>query len=242
MAMSGLLSRRNLLHAAACGCAAAAAGVGATLAGGSGAFAATYAEKTTLTATQALDRLKAGNAAFVKGGACVPVGGPEAIARLASGQAPFAVVVACSDSRTPPEHLFDARLGELFVIRVAGNTVDDTALGSIEYGVVVLGAPLVLVLGHSECGAVAAAVSMVTEKARFPGSISTMVEPILPAVLRAQGTTGDLVANAVRENVELVLDHVGQASVLISDAVRAGKARLAGGVYDLKTGEVGFLS
>ncbi|MCJ8143239.1 carbonic anhydrase [Ancylobacter sp. A5.8] len=235
MPASEMLSRRNLFRTLACGCLAAGVGIPT-------AFAAEPEAKTTLGGDEALARLKSGNEAFVKGGACVPVGGAERISALAAGQAPFAVVVACSDSRTPPEHLFDASLGQLFVVRVAGNTVDQSALGSIEYGVAVLGAPLVLVLGHSSCGAVQAGVKMVTEKAEFPGAISAMVEPILPAVLKAQTMSGDLVTNAIRSNVEFVLRSVATGSTLVSDARKAGKVRLAGGVYDLKTGVVDFLA
>src|SRR5215211_6719194 len=124
--MSNQLSRRALFHTLACGCAALPAGfVAAPLHAASGS-------KTELTADQALARLKEGNDAFVKGGACVPTGGPSRVAELSKGQAPFAVIIGCSDSRTPPEHLFSRGLGELFVVRVAGNTVDPSALGSIE--------------------------------------------------------------------------------------------------------------
>jgi carbonic anhydrase len=162
--MSNQLSRRALFHSLACGCATLPVGLIARPAN---------AAKTDLTADQALAQLKEGNAAFVKGGACVPTGGPARVAELAKGQGPFAVVVGCSDSRTPPEHLFGRGLGELFVVRVAGNTVDPGALGSIEYAVAVLGAPLILVLGHSKCGAVEAAAKVVTENAAFRARSAT---------------------------------------------------------------------
>jgi carbonic anhydrase len=127
---------------------------------------------------------------------------------IARGQAPFAVLVSCSDSRVPPELLFDTGLGELFIIRNAGNTVDTAALGSIQYGVLVLGAPLVVVLGHERCGAVDAALQVVDKNATFPGSIGPMIEPIIPAVLKAKsgGAKGDeLLDAAVRENVRRVV-------------------------------------
>ncbi|ADH88670.1 carbonic anhydrase [Ancylobacter novellus DSM 506] len=230
-----LASRRGVFAALACGC-AAAAGLGR-----GSAFAASPAASTSVSADEALSRLKSGNAAFVGGESCTPAGGHGHIAPLAAGQAPFAVVVGCSDSRTPPEHLFDGKLGELFIVRVAGNTVDHTALGSIEYGVAVLGAPLVLVLGHSGCGAVEAATKVVTKGATYPGSIGQMVEPIVPAVRKAQGMKGDLMANAVRTNVELVLEQIAAASPLVAQARDAGKVRLAGAVYDLASGKVAFL-
>lgn len=236
MSISVAFSRRGFFRGLACGCLAAGAVTSSTV-----AFAADSAATASPSARDALARLKTGNAAFVEGGACIPAGGPKQISKLATGQAPFAVVVGCSDSRTPPEHLFDASLGELFVVRVAGNTVDDAALGSIEYGVAVLGAPLVLVLGHSGCGAVEAGVNMVTKKTLYPGSIGTMIEPILPAVLKAQGMPGDIVANSVRTNVQMVLAHIAQGSVMVSGAEKAGKVQLVGGVYDLATGKVDFL-
>ena len=102
---------------------------------------------------------------------------------IARGQTPFATLVSCSDSRVPPELLFGRGLGELFIVRNAGNTVDTAALGTIEYGVAALGVPLIVVMGHEKCGAVDAAVKVVTENATFPGSIGRMVEPIVPAVL-----------------------------------------------------------
>jgi carbonic anhydrase len=234
--MSAQLSRRTLLHTLACGCAALPAGfVAAPVGAASGA-------KSELTADQALARLKEGNAAFVKGGACVPTGGPARVAELAKGQAPFAVVVGCSDSRTPPEHLFGGGLGELFVIRVAGNTVDPGALGSIEYGVAVLGAPLILVLGHSNCGAVEAAAKIVTENASYPGAIGDLVLPIVPSVLRAQRKGGDLVAAAVSENVGRVVEQLKASPAILRDPVLAGKVKVVGGVYDLASGAVNFMT
>jgi carbonic anhydrase len=230
--MSMQLSRRALFHGFACGCAALPTGF----------VAAPALAKTNLTADQALARLKDGNAAFVKGGACVPTGGPPRVAELAAGQAPFAVVVGCSDSRTPPEHLFGGGLGELFVIRVAGNTVDTGALGSIEYGVAVLGAPLILVLGHSKCGAVEAAAKIVTDGATFPGSIGDLVLPIVPSVLRAQKKGGDLVSAAVSENVSRVVEQLKASDAILRDPIRTGKVKVVGGVYELASGAVTFMA
>ena len=231
--MSNQLSRRALFHTLACGCATLPAGLVATPA---------HAAKTDLTADQALARLKEGNAAFVKGGACVPTGGPARVAELAKGQGPLAVVIGCSDSRTPPEHLFGRGLGELFVIRVAGNTVDPGALGSIEYAVAVLGAPLILVLGHSKCGAVEAAAKVVTENASFPGSIGALVLPIVPSVLRAQKKGGDLVEAAISENVARVVEQLKGSEAILREPIRAGKVRVIGGVYDLASGAVNFMA
>lgn len=225
-------SRRNFLCGLACGCGAAvtpwAAGP---------VLAASDKPKTSITADQAIELLKEGNTAFIRG-ACTAAS-PARIHELAGGQAPFAVIVACSDSRTPPGALFNRGLGDLFIVRVAGNTVDNSGLGSIEYGVSVLGAPLVLVLGHTQCGAVEAAVKVVKDKARFPGSIGTMVAPIVPAVKSLSGDQ-DIVNRAVRANVQRVVERLKVAKPIVAKAVAEGKAKVVGAVYDLGSGKVDF--
>ena len=134
------------------------------------------------TADEALAKLMEGNARFVSGDMQHPNLSAERRAELAEGQAPYAVIVSCSDSRVPPELVFDAGPGDLFVIRVAGNIVGDDAQASIEYAVGVLKTPLVLVMGHESCGAVGAAVKTQTEGTEFPGSIHDLVETIRPSV------------------------------------------------------------
>jgi carbonic anhydrase len=234
--MTSLLSRRSLVQALACSCAALPSGLVAT------SGAAQVVPRAADTPDRALELLKQGNATFVKGGACIPTGGAERVAELARGQAPFAVIVGCADSRTPPEHLFGRGLGELFVVRVAGNTVDTAALGSIEYAVAVLGAPLIFVLGHSKCGAVEAATKIVKENATFPGSIGEMVEPIVPAVLRAQRQGGDLLEASIRENVAAVMERLRTSSAILKGPLDAGRLKIAGGVYDLQSGAVSFMA
>ncbi|MDR6954325.1 carbonic anhydrase [Ancylobacter sp. 3268] len=236
MTLSSVVSRRNLFGTLACGC------VAATGLRPSPARAAAPIAKTSLSADEALARLKAGNAAFVAGGACTPAGGPVPISTLSAGQAPFAVVLGCSDSRTPPEHVFTTGLGELFIIRVAGNTADATAIGSIEYAVAVLGAPLVVVMGHSQCGAVEAAVDMVAAGTRFPGFIGDMVQPIVPAVLRARREGHTELVDVVRANVGEVSDHIAAASEIVAAAIASKNLRVVGGVYDLSSGKVDFLA
>ncbi|MBS7587797.1 carbonic anhydrase [Ancylobacter defluvii] len=231
-----VVSRRNVFGTLACGC-VAAAGLGSRP-----ARAASPLAKTSLSAEEALAKLKAGNAAFVAGGACIPAGGPVPISTLSAGQAPFAVVLGCSDSRTPPEHVFTTGLGELFIIRVAGNTADTTAIGSIEYAVAVLGAPLVMVMGHSQCGAVEAAGEVISVGTQFPGFIGDMVQPIVPAVLRARRDGHMLLDDAVRANVEDVAAHIARASELVAEAISANKLRVVGGVYNLANGKVDFLA
>jgi carbonic anhydrase len=166
---------------------------------------------------------------------------PERRVEIARAQYPVAVLVSCSDSRVPPELLFGRGLGELFIIRNAGNTVDTVALGSIEYAVGVLGVPLVVVMGHERCGAVAAAAAVVRENATFPGSIGRMIEPIIPAVLKAQGQPGDLVDNSIRENVRRVTHYLRTATdPLLLEPQRTGKLKVVGAYYDLDTGTVDF--
>ena len=225
-------SRRRFMCGLACGCVAAAAPFAA-----GPVFAAADKPKSSVTADRALGLLKEGNAAFLKGSCTATT--TDRIHELAGGQAPFAVIVACSDSRTPPGGLFNRGLGDLFIVRVAGNTVDSVGLGSIEYGVGVLGAPLVLVLGHSECGAVEAAVKVVKEGAKFPGAIGTMVAPIVPAVKSLKGGD-DLVARAVRANVQRTVARLKGAKPILAKGVADGKVKVVGAVYDLASGKVDF--
>ena len=143
----------------------------------------------------------------------------------------------------PPELLFGRGLGELFIVRNAGNTVDTAALGSIEYAAAELGVPLILVMGHERCGAVAAAVEVVERNARFPGDIGEMIEPILPAVLQAKAalpTGGDLLEAAVRENVRRVAERLRTSHALLLEPQRAGRLKVVGAYYDLDDGRVDF--
>lgn len=194
-----------------------------------------------LTPAQALQRLRDGNAAFLRGEQVSTAGNAQLRLDLALGQAPFAAYVTCSDSRVPPELLFGRGLGELFIIRNAGNTVDTVALGSIEYAVAVLRTPLVVVMGHEKCGAVSAAASVVTDNATFPGMIGRMVEPIIPAVLQARGEEGDLLENSVRANVRRVVRQLReQTDPIMLEPQRAGNLWVVGAYYRLASGEVDF--
>lgn len=197
--------------------------------------------KTTLNADQALQLLRDGNRAFLGGRVVQPDIGAARRLALSTGQGPFCAYVSCSDSRVPPELLFGRGLGELFIIRNAGNTVDTVAMGSIEYAVAVLGVPLVVVMGHESCGAVAAAMSVVSENARFPGVIGDMIEPIIPAVLEARGQSGDPLESAVRQNVRRVVRKLREASdPLLIDPQRSGRLKVVGAYYHLDSGEVDF--
>lgn len=195
-----------------------------------------------LTPRLALDLLRVGNDAFLRGQQTRVLTGAQRRLDLARGQNPFAAYVTCSDSRVPPELLFGRGLGELFIIRNAGNTVDTVALGSIEYAVAVLGVPLVVIMGHQRCGAVAAAAQVVTENATFPGSIGRMVEPIIPAVLQARSEVeGDLVDNSIRANVRRVVRQLReQTDPIMLEPQAAGRLWVVGAYYDLDDGRADF--
>jgi carbonic anhydrase len=160
-------------------------------------------------------------------------------ASLAQAQYPIAAVLACADSRVPPEIIFDQGPGDLFVVRVAGNFVNDDGLASFEYAVRFLGAPLLLVLGHSNCGAVDAAIKTVKEHAELPGYLPEMIKAIEPAVIAAHGQhPSDLLPVAIEENVRLNMKRLMEDSEILSEALAAKTIAVSGGVYDLATGQV----
>ncbi|KQT45346.1 carbonic anhydrase [Methylobacterium sp. Leaf456] len=203
--------------------------------------AASPKAKTALSPADALKLMKEGNENFRNEGPTLSANGRERRLELARGQAPFCVLVGCSDSRVSPEILFGRGLGELFIVRNAGNTVDTAALGSIEYGVGVLGVPLVVVLGHQSCGAVAAAVDVVEKNATFPGVIGEMVQPIVPAVLEARSQGGDLLESSVRNNARRVAKRLTTQSVVITNALNGGKVKVVGARYSLSDGQIEWM-
>lgn len=232
------LSRRGLLRGAA---ATAAAGLASTALAAPPSGTAIPAPPS-LTPDQSLAALKDGNRRFLAGQSPRPDPGGRRRLEIARAQYPIAVLVSCSDSRVPPELLFGRGLGELFIIRNAGNTIDTAAMGSLEYAVVELNVPLVVVMGHERCGAVAAAVSVVEKGATFPGSIGRMVEPIIPAVLAARRQrTGDLLDASVRANVSRTVARLREYSEpMVLDRIRSGRLRIVGARYDLDDGNVDF--
>lgn len=151
-----------------------------------------------------------------------------------AGQRPFAVIVGCSDSRIPPEILFDQGIGDLFIIRLAGNIVDDIALGSIEYAVDHLGTPLVVVLGHSKCGAVTAT----AQGGEAHGHIGSIASAILPALDNVRAQPGDLIDNAIRENAKLVTATIASSKPMLEKMVNEGKIAVIPLYYDIDTGLV----
>ena len=212
---------------------AAAAFVPASFAG-----EATAAE----TPAQALQKLKDGNQRFMDGTMEHPNLTPERRAELAEGQAPYAVIVGCADSRVSPELAFDAGPGDLFVIRVAGNVVGDYELASIEYAVAALKSPLVVVLGHESCGAVGAAVASETEDKGYDGHIHDLVEALRPAVKQAmQADPEDLLDAAVKQNAQNVVGQLENSKPHVGPAAAAGDIQIVPARYDLDTGEVTFM-
>lgn len=200
--------------------------------------------KSGLTPDQALAKLVEGNRRFVADQRPAADISTKRRLEIAKSQAPFAALVGCADSRVGPEHLFGGGLGELFIVRTAGNYVDDAGYGSLAYAVAALGVPLIVVLGHERCGAVDAATKLVTDNSQLPPSLTRMVQPILPAVVDARATLGtktDLVDHAIHMNVRHVVGGLRQASdPILADPIKAGKVRVVGAYYDLDTGAVDF--
>lgn len=193
-------------------------------------------EQAKVAAESALRKLREGNERYVTDNSAHPRQGRDRRQEVASGQKPFAIVVSCADSRVPPEILFDQGLGDLFVIRVAGQVADDATLGSIEYAVEHLDVPLIVVLGHERCGAVDAA----CKKAQADNHVRHLVEAIMPAVVAAQKQDGNLLANAVNANVDRVVDGLRSSWPTLATRVREGRLQVVGGVYDLDIGLVLF--
>ena len=183
-----------------------------------------------------------GNARFVSGEMEHPNLAKEVRETLAKGQSPYAVIVGCADSRVPPELLFDAGPGDLFVIRVAGNVVDDYEQASIEYAVAVLGTPLVVVLGHESCGAVDAAVKAEMGDASFEGHIHDLVEDIRDsiedAVEKTKGDAGAVLDAAVAANANAVKHQLSRSQPYVGKFAEEGKIQLVAARYDLDTGKV----
>jgi carbonic anhydrase len=205
--------------------------------------AAAPAHAPSVSATEGLKMLADGNARFVAGTSTRP---HQDHARLddtfANGQHPYAAVLSCADSRVPPELVFDAGIGDLFVIRVAGNVADVDEIGSVEYGVEHLGVHTVLVLGHTKCGAVTA----VVEHEHATKSIEELVHNIVPAVEEARRdfpklAGPELLNKAIELNVRRQMADLVSGSDVIRDAVKEGKVKVVGGVYDLHTGKVNWL-
>lgn len=225
------LRRRSLLGAAALACLAAGTA-------GAPARAATPVAGPRMGPDQALAMLMGGNARYLAG-AMLPVAhSAEARAARAAGQAPFAAILGCADSRAAPEVLFNTGLGQLFVVRNAGNVADTGAVGSLEYAVANLGVSLIMVLGHERCGAAEAAVAAAGAQLALPPQLSDMLQPILPSALAAIRAGGDVVDGTVRANIARNVARLRDVSPLLAAAMDSGGLRIVGARYDLDDEEV----
>ena len=222
------LSRKHFLLGAAFG---AGAGMSAT------ALAAN--ERSPMSPDEALQKLKAGNAVFVREATTSRSQTIEERAALGHGQTPFASLLSCADSRTTPEIIFNQGLGDIFVVRVAGNVATESERASLEYASAVLKSPLIVVMGHSACGAVGAAIDM-TKGQTFPGDINSLAALIEPAAERTKAQAGDWTVNATKENVQLSTQRL-KSSPVLAELVGSGALRIVGAYYQVDTGVVSFL-
>lgn len=193
---------------------------------------------THLNPTQALELLLEGNRRFMAGQPAHPHQTVDRRAEIVGGQEPFAAVITCSDSRVSPEIIFDCGLGDLFVIRIAGNVLDDVVLGSIEYAAEHLGVGLAMVLGHSRCGAVTTA----TQGGHPHGHIRSLAQRIRPAVEQAKASGGDVVDAAITANIELGVAELRASRPILARLIAEGKLKIVGARYELETGQINLLS
>src|SRR5438094_1898182 len=197
-----------------------------------------HSDQPSVAPAEAISKLKEGNGRYTSGNLQHPGQTTERRAELTKSQHPFAIILSCSDSRVPPEIVFDQGLGDLFIVRVAGNVIKDEGLGSIEYGVDILGARLIVVLGHQSCGAVDAAMKTVAAKGKAPGHIQSLVTAIKPVV--DSTPNGDL-DTTIKANVKHVVDALRSSTPILKARVDSGDVQVVGGYYGLDTGAVTFL-
>lgn len=189
-----------------------------------------------MTIQEVMTRLEEGNARFVADKLDGKLQDSNRRSSLTSGQSPYAIILSCADSRVVPELAFDTGLGELFVLRVAGNIADTTTIASIEYAVAHLGTPVIVVMGHQSCGAVTAAI----QGGDNGYNLNTLVAHIVPAI--AASGDGAEVNDVVKKNAEMNAQDLISRSAIIGDAVREGKVKIVSAYYNLDSGKVDFLA
>lgn len=189
-----------------------------------------------ITPDAVLKRLLEGNSRFIEQKRRNPHQNLARLVEVSEGQKPLAVILTCADSRVVPDIIFDRGIGDLFVVRVAGNVAPEAEIASLEYACHVLGVKLLVVMGHERCGAVQAALT----GEKLPGLMGSLVEMILPAIAISEGKTGDRLENAIKANVLLQRDRV-LLSELISQRVKGGKTKVIASYYDLDTGKVSLI-
>jgi carbonic anhydrase len=237
-ALEATTTRRQLMTGAAALVAASALSVGRAKA----ATDPIVTPQNVIPPSEALDRLMKGNARYV---ANQPNERDFSAARAAraTAQYPIAAILSCADSRVSPELLFDQSPGDVFVVRLAGNFLDDDGFASLEYAVKFLGAPLIMILGHTNCGAIDAAIKVVKEGIELPGHLPELIKSIKPAVIAAHGRhPSDLLAAATEENVRLNVKRLVDDAPVMTEPLAAKKLALAGGIYDIATGKVNLLT
>lgn len=234
--INGFVGRRNFFKLAGMGIAVSSAG--SLLLRGEEAIA--QGSPTSVVKPQpvkpetALKSLIEGNERFLQGKRLNPHQSRSRLQETSTSQYPFAAILGCADSRVPAEIVFDQGLGDLFVVRLAGNVAAPEAIGSLEYSTAVLGAQLIMVLGHAKCGAVKAAI----EGEPLPGRISSFAEEIKPAVERARSKAGNLEENSIIANVQYQVQKLEEYSTILRKLIKEGKLKIVGGRYDLATGKV----
>ncbi|MBW4427481.1 MAG: carbonic anhydrase [Nostoc desertorum CM1-VF14] len=232
------LSRRTLFKfgAGAIGTGVLTAGLGSNLLAAEKKAPVTPAEDD-ITPDKALQELLDGNDRFVKSKRRNPNQTQSRLVEVAKSQKPFASILGCADSRVPSEIVFDQGLGDLFVCRIAGNIATPQQIGSLEFGSLVLGSKVIMVVGHERCGAVDAAI----KGAQVPGRIGTLLEAIKPSVESSKKQTGDKLENACKANILAQVEELKSSSVL-SELLKAEKLKIVGGYYDLDTGRISLVS
>lgn len=241
MSNDSTLSRRHFLQMGGVTLAATTLAACGSAAKSEAEMPAATAEPAVTNADEALQRLMEGNKRYVASKSEPVNESATRRAELAAGQAPFATIFSCVDSRVPPELVFDRGLGDLFVIRTAGQVIDQAVLGSLQFGVAELKIPLLMVMGHENCGAVKATIEAVEGHADVEGGIGWLVQGIRPAVEATEGQEGDHLDNAVRKNVALVVEQLKQSPIL-AEAIADNTLKIVGARYDLDSGQVEMLT
>ena len=191
-----------------------------------------------VSSNEAIRRLLDGNQRFIDQKRKYPDQSLERLRLVAKAQYPFAAILGCADSRVPAEIVFDQGLGDLFVVRVAGNVVSDTVIGSLEYSTAVLGSQLIVILGHKRCGAVAEAI----KNEPLPGRIGLIIEGIKPSVERVKLRIGDNMQNAVIANIEYQAEKLQESSTILAKLLDEGKLKIVSACYDVDTGKVNIIT
>ncbi len=241
--INGFVGRRNFLKLVGIGSTLAATTIGAKSvlfpeAAVARKVANSQEKPQIISPDEGLQRLIDGNKRFVKGKPINPNQSPERLLETSATQFPYAAILGCSDSRVPTEVVFDQGVGDLFVVRVAGNVASGATIGSLEFSTAVLGSQLILVLGHESCGAVQAAIA----NEPLVGRLGVFVEEIKPAVEEVRSDSGDFEENAIIANVKFQIEELKQESTILNGLVEEGKLKIVGGFYDLDSGKVRILS